>query len=60
LGLLSDIPELRNTAIQLRWASPCQCWGAIARAGTARDQDGFFFNFALDLARLGSVGTPAF
>lgn len=60
LGLLSDVPEVRNTAIQLRWSSPCQCWGAIARAGTARDQDGFFFNFALDLARLGSVGTPAF
>lgn len=57
-GLLKRVPELRNTALELRWTSPCDCWGAVVRAGTARDQDGFFFNFALDLARLGSVGAP--
>src|SRR5262249_25485578 len=56
-GLPREVSLVRNTAFELRYESPCQCWGAVARVGTARDQEGFFWSLGVDLARLGGIST---
>lgn len=49
---------VRNTRTLVKWDSPCDCLTAYLSAATARDRDnGFSFDFGLDLARLGSVSS---
>ncbi|MEQ8273282.1 MAG: hypothetical protein RMA76_08035 [Deltaproteobacteria bacterium] len=48
---------IRSTRTMVRVDLPCDCFSAWVTAATARDREGFSFDFGIDLARLGSISS---